>query len=61
MFDREVALYLKHQKEGLKISFLTYGDESELEYSERIPGIDILYNKWGYLYYSWQINFNLND
>ena len=46
MFDREVALYLRHQKEGLKVSFLTYGDESELEYSKRIPGIDILYNKW---------------
>ena len=46
MFDREVALYLRHQKEGLKVRFLTYGDESELEYSKRIPGIDILYNKW---------------
>jgi len=46
MFDREIALYKKYQEKGIKISFVTYGDESELEFSHRIPGIEILYNKW---------------
>lgn len=46
MFDREVALYKRLQENGYTISFVTYGGPSELNYQHRIPGINILYNKW---------------
>ena len=46
MFDREVALYRRLQKNGYTISFVTYGGPSELIYENRIPGINILCNKW---------------
>ena len=46
MFDREIALYQKYQERGIKISFLTYGDKRELQYSPRIPVIEILCNVW---------------
>jgi len=44
MFEREVALYRKFQAKGMKVSFVTYGDERDLKYAPRIPGIDILCN-----------------
>jgi len=46
MFEREIALYKKYQEKGIKVSFVTYGDETDLEFTQRIPGIEILYNKW---------------
>jgi len=46
MFDREVALYKRLQEKGYTISFVTYGGPSELHYQDRIPGINILCNKW---------------
>lgn len=46
MFDREVALYKRLQEKGYTISFVTYGGPSELHYKDRIPGINILCNKW---------------
>jgi len=46
MFDREVALYRRLQEKGCKISFVSYGGASELEYKKRIPGFNILCNKW---------------
>lgn len=47
MFEREIALY-KHLKEnGIEITFVTYGDSRDLFYSNQIPGIKILCNRWG--------------
>jgi glycosyltransferase involved in cell wall biosynthesis len=46
MFDREVALYRGLQERGVQVSFVTYGDASELAYVDRIPGIRILCNRW---------------
>jgi len=46
MFDREVALYRRLQENGYTISFVTYGGPSEFAYESRIPGINILCNKW---------------
>lgn len=47
MFDREVALYRRLQEHGVHITFITYGDSSELEFSNLIPGIKICCNGWG--------------
>jgi glycosyltransferase involved in cell wall biosynthesis len=41
MFEREVALYRRLQDRGVQFSFVTYGDESDLCYGERIRGIRI--------------------
>jgi len=46
MFDREVALYRRLQDKDCNVSFITYGGISEFEYESRIPGINILCNKW---------------
>jgi glycosyltransferase involved in cell wall biosynthesis len=45
--DREIALYRFLADQGLDISFVTYGDGSDLEYSERLGGIRILCNEAG--------------
>lgn len=47
MFEREVALYRRLQEHGVQVSFLTYGDASDLSYADRLPGIRILCNRWG--------------
>ena len=47
MFEREVALYRRLQKHGVQVSFVTYGDASDLAYADRLPGIRILCNRWG--------------
>ena len=44
--EREVALYRRLQEEGVHVFFFTYGDRSDLDYSERLPGIRILCNRW---------------
>jgi len=46
MFDREVVLYRALQARGVRITFVTYGDSSDLAYAERLPGIRILCNRW---------------
>lgn len=46
IFDREIALYRRLQKEGVQISFLTYGNKADLQYAGRIPEINILCNEW---------------
>jgi len=45
-FDRELALYRRLQSRGVDVTFVTYGDSSELSYRERIPGITICCNRW---------------
>ncbi len=44
--DRELALYRRLQSRGVKVTFITYGDASELQYQKRIPGITICCNRW---------------
>ncbi|MEX2144504.1 MAG: glycosyltransferase family 4 protein [Anaerolineales bacterium] len=46
MLAREVALYHKLLEHGVRVSFVTYGDRSELNYSAQIPGIRIVNNGW---------------
>jgi glycosyltransferase involved in cell wall biosynthesis len=47
MFDREVALYRELQPKLGGISFVTYGGNTDMEYSRRLPGIEILCNRFG--------------
>ena len=46
MFEREVAIYRRLQDHGVEVSFVTYGDAGDLQYADRIPGINILCNRW---------------
>jgi glycosyltransferase involved in cell wall biosynthesis len=46
MYDREVALYRKLQKRGVRVSFITYGDRGDLQFRTDLPGINILCNRW---------------
>ncbi len=46
LFEREVALYRRLQSFGVKVTFITYGDGSDLDYQNRIPGIGICCNSW---------------
>jgi glycosyltransferase involved in cell wall biosynthesis len=45
--DREIALYRFLADHGLDISFVTYGDASDLQCSDRLSGIRILCNEAG--------------
>ena len=46
MFPRETALYTRLVDRGIEVSFVTYGDRSDLSYSDWLPGINILCNRW---------------
>jgi len=48
MFEREVALYQRLQKYGINITFVTYGDKEDLKFAERLPGIRVICNRWGW-------------
>lgn len=56
MFEREVALYRHLQTHGVQVSFVTYGDASDLGYADRLLGICIVCNRWG-LPERWYIRF----
>ena len=43
--DREIALYVFLIDHGLNISFVTYGDSTDLNYADRLGGIRILCNE----------------
>lgn len=45
MLEREVALYLRLLQRGFRVDFVTYGGSSDLEYADKMPGIQILCNK----------------
>lgn len=47
MFEREVALYRRLRAHGIRVTFATYGNASDLTYADRLPGIRILCNRWG--------------
>lgn len=44
--EREIALYLRLQQKGVRVSFITYGDKTDLQYRDRLQGIEILCNRW---------------
>jgi glycosyltransferase involved in cell wall biosynthesis len=46
-FEREVAIYQRLQKQGVQVSFVTYGDAKDLRYAARLSGIRVLCNRWG--------------
>ena len=47
MLTREVALYKQMLQKGVNITFVTYGDKSDLLFAETIPGITVCCNRWG--------------
>jgi glycosyltransferase involved in cell wall biosynthesis len=47
MLDRELALYKALQKRNVEVSFVTYGDDSDLRFAPRLPGISIRANSAG--------------
>ena len=47
IFEREIAIYrLLAQRIG-GMSLVTSGGEEEMAFQEKLPGIEILYNRWG--------------
>jgi glycosyltransferase involved in cell wall biosynthesis len=44
--EREIALYLRLQQKGVKVSFITYGGRQDLNYAVELHGIEILCNRW---------------
>jgi len=42
IIDREIILYNNLVKRGAEVAFFTYGDEDDLSYASRIPGIKII-------------------
>lgn len=46
MFDREVALYKRLHELGVDVTFVTHGNAEDMSYSDRIPGINILCNRF---------------
>ena len=53
IINREISLYQRLASKGYEISFITYGDNEDLNYINQLGGIKVLCNKWGlpkYLY-----------
>jgi glycosyltransferase involved in cell wall biosynthesis len=46
LFEREIALYRHLKGCGINITFVTYGDSTDLGYQERMPGIRICCNRF---------------
>ncbi len=42
LLDREILLYKELIKKGLKVSFITYGDESDCQYQDKLGDIEII-------------------
>ena len=47
ILEREVALYRGLQAAGIRVSFVSYGDSSEMRFADRLGGLEILCNRWG--------------
>jgi glycosyltransferase involved in cell wall biosynthesis len=45
MLAREIAIYRRFISDGFRVSFITYGDACDLDYSENLGGIEILCNQ----------------
>ena len=48
MLDREIALYNKLYKKGIRTIFITYGDRTDFIFQERLGHIKILCNHFGF-------------
>lgn len=47
--EREIALYLRLQRQkGVQVSFITYGEKTDLQYHDQLKGIEILCNRWNF-------------
>ncbi|UZJ37309.1 glycosyltransferase family 4 protein [Prosthecochloris sp. SCSIO W1103] len=46
MFDREIALYKKHEEKGINSSFITYDKEIDVSISSKISSITVLHNRF---------------
>ncbi len=45
--EREIAPYVRlSQKKGIQVSFVTYGDTTDLKFRDQLSGIEILCNRW---------------
>jgi glycosyltransferase involved in cell wall biosynthesis len=42
LLDREILLYKRLIEKGIKVSFITYGDESDYQYQEKLGDIEII-------------------
>ena len=47
ILDREVSLYARLISAGYNVSFITYGNNEDLNYIDQLGDIKILSNKWG--------------
>ncbi len=47
MLEREVAIYRRLVESGFDVSFVTYGDASDLVYADKLGGIKVLCNETG--------------
>jgi glycosyltransferase involved in cell wall biosynthesis len=46
MFSRETALYRALVDRGFRVTFVTYGGSGDLRHAPRLPGIDVVCNRW---------------
>jgi glycosyltransferase involved in cell wall biosynthesis len=46
LFEREMALYRRLQRNGIRVTLITYGTAADRTYRELIPGMRILCNRW---------------
>ena len=47
LLERELELYHRLQARDVEVSLVTYGGPEELQYSNRMPGIKVLCNRFG--------------
>ena len=47
ILTREIQLYVGLLKHGWSVSFVTYGDKTDLFYKQQLKGVDIYCNKFG--------------
>lgn len=47
LFERETAIYKRLAQQIGGLSIVTSGGEEELVFQKRLPGVEILYNRWG--------------
>ena len=47
LIDREVSLYRSLRSYMQNIKFITYGNASDLSYTDRVNNIHVICNRWG--------------
>ena len=48
ILDREIAIYKNLISSGIHVSFITYGDKIDFTFRNKLHGIQILCNRWGF-------------